>query len=189
MLSRQRNSSIVLCTIRGSYLDSLRHELSSNGSNAEWSLHEFILQWSLHEFSYITCHPGITFSYKRLHCVCLGQTKFSYYTCTIMGDVYNICSWTQSADCMLRYIILTNGMMTINTFGIQCIQSINQISLFLLLLQEPHNSFPRHQADDNQSNCSMNSTNSDSGRGLSDDEARDGIGRGMLYHSRKGSQH
>lgn len=33
----------------------------------------------------------------------------------------------------------------------------------------------------------MNSTNSDSGRGLSDDETRDGVGRGMLYHSRKGS--
>lgn len=32
----------------------------------------------------------------------------------------------------------------------------------------------------------MNSTNSDSGRGLSDDETRDGVGRGMLYHSRKG---
>ncbi|XP_061164099.1 protocadherin beta-11-like [Saccostrea echinata] len=47
-------------------------------------------------------------------------------------------------------------------------------------------SFPRPQAEDNQSNCSMNSTNSDSGRGLSDDETRDGVGRGMLYHSRKG---
>lgn len=128
MLSRQRNSSIVLCTIRGSYLDSLRHELSSNGSDAEWSLHEF---------SYITCHPGITFSYKRLHSVCLGQTKFSCYTCIIMCDVYNICSWTQSADCMLRYIILTNGMMTINTFGIQCIQSINQISLFFCCCRSP----------------------------------------------------
>ncbi|XP_062580598.1 protocadherin beta-11-like [Saccostrea cucullata] len=46
--------------------------------------------------------------------------------------------------------------------------------------------FPRPQAEDNQSNCSMNSTNSDSGRGLSDDETRDGVGRGMLYHSRKG---
>lgn len=51
---------------------------------------------------------------------------------------------------------------------------------------EPLPSFPSHQIEDNQSNCSMNSTNSDSGRGLSDDETRDGVGRGMLYHSRKG---
>lgn len=33
----------------------------------------------------------------------------------------------------------------------------------------------------------MNFINSDSGWGLSDDEICDGVGRGMLYYSRKGS--